>query len=130
MRLFHCLYFYGVLCKEMNMKLLWVSINRKITLEFASPCIIIQFKQINQLDATVSQVYYLTFMYSSTRFGGPHAHHQELNNCSNSLWFYRWSVVVAVMLVVVGPAGQPARPRPTALLPPRSNGKTRGYCSC
>jgi hypothetical protein len=24
-------------------------------------------------------------------------------NCSNSLWFYRWSVVVAVLLVVVGP---------------------------
>jgi hypothetical protein len=32
-------------------------------------------------------------------------------------------MVVAVLLVVVGPAGQPARPRPTALLPPRSNGK-------
>ena len=32
------------------------------------------------------------------------AHHQELNNCSSSLWFYRWSVVVAVLLVVVGPA--------------------------
>ena len=60
----------------------------------------------NQLDATISQVYYLTFTYSSTCFGGPHAHHQELNNCSSSLWFYRWSVVVAVLLVVVGPAGR------------------------
>jgi len=30
-----------------------------------------------------------------------------------------------------GRAGRLARPRPTALLPPRSNGKTRGfYCSC
>jgi hypothetical protein len=30
-----------------------------------------------------------------------------------------------------GRAGRPARPRPTALLPPRSNSKTRGcYCSC
>ena len=58
--------------------------------------------QINhQLDATISQVYYLTFMYSSTCFGSPHAHHQELNYCSSSLWFYRWSVVVAVLLVVV-----------------------------
>ena len=47
--------------------------------------------------------YYLTFMYSSTYFGRPHAHHQELNNCSIRLWFYRWSVVVAVLLVVVGP---------------------------
>jgi hypothetical protein len=27
------------------------------------------------------------------------------HNCSRSLWFYRWSVVVAVLLVVVGPAG-------------------------
>jgi hypothetical protein len=35
---------------------------------------------------------------------------------------YRRNVVVAVILVVVGPAGQPARPRPTVLLPPRSNG--------
>ena len=49
--------------------------------------------------------YYLTFMYSSTCFDRPHAHHQELNNCSSSLWFYRWSVVVAVLLVVVGPTG-------------------------
>jgi hypothetical protein len=43
-------------------------------------------------------------MYSSTCFGCPHAHHQELNNCSSSLWFYRWSVVVAVLLVAVRPA--------------------------
>jgi hypothetical protein len=42
------------------------------------------------------------FMYSSTCFGRPHAHHQKLNNCSSSLWFYRWSVVIAVLLVVVG----------------------------
>jgi len=43
-------------------------------------------------------------MYSSTYFWGFHAHHQELNNFSSSLWFYRWSVVIAVLLVVVGPA--------------------------
>ena len=47
------------------------------------------------------------FMYSSTCFGHPHTHHQELNNCSSSLWFYRWSVVVVVLLVVAGPAGPP-----------------------
>jgi len=46
-------------------------------------------------------------MYSSTCFGRPHAHHQELNNCSSSLWFYHWNVVVVVQLVVVGPAGRP-----------------------
>jgi len=31
-------------------------------------------------------------------------------------------VVVEVLLVVVGPAGRPARSRPTALLLPHSNG--------
>jgi len=77
------------------------------------------FKWINEPDAAVSQVYYLSFKYSSTCFGHPHAHHQELNNCSSSLWFYRWRVVVAVLLVVVGPAW----PRPTAPLWPSSDGK-------
>ena len=47
---------------------------------------------------------YLTFMYSSTCFGRPHAQHQELKNCSSGVWFYRWSVVVAVLLAAVGPA--------------------------
>jgi hypothetical protein len=64
---------------------------------------------------------FLNFMYGSACFGSPHAHHQELSNCSSSLQFYRWSVVVAVLLVVVGPV----------VLLPRSNGKTGGcYCSC
>jgi hypothetical protein len=48
----------------------------------------------------------LTFNYSSTCFGRPHAHHQELNNCSSSLWFYLRFVVIAVLLFVVGPADQ------------------------
>jgi len=55
---------------------------------------------------TISPVYYLTIMYSSTCFGCPHAHHQELNNFSSSLWFYLRSVVIAVLLVVVWPAGR------------------------
>jgi len=42
----------------------------------------------------------LTFIYSSTCFGRPCAHHQELNNCSNSLWFYLRSVVIAVQINV------------------------------
>jgi hypothetical protein len=41
-------------------------------------------------------------MYSSACFGHPHAYHQELSNSSSSLLFYRWSVVIAVLLVVVG----------------------------
>ena len=36
---------------------------------------------------------------------------------------YRRNVVVAVLLVVVGRACRPDRPRPTALLSPRSYGK-------
>jgi hypothetical protein len=54
------------------------------------------------------------FMYSSTCFGRPHTHHQELKSYSSSLWFYRWSVVAAVLLVVVGRAavrrGRAGRP--------------------
>jgi hypothetical protein len=46
-------------------------------------------------------------MYSSTCFGRPHAHHQELNSCSSSLWSYCWSFVVAVLLVVVGAVTMP-----------------------
>ena len=33
---------------------------------------------INQKDAATSQVYYLSFKYSLTCFGHPHAHHREL----------------------------------------------------
>jgi hypothetical protein len=43
-------------------------------------------------------------MYNSTCFGHPHAHYQ-LNNCSSNLWFYNWSVVVAMLLVLVVPVG-------------------------
>jgi hypothetical protein len=45
----------------------------------------------------------LTFIYSSTCFERPHAHHQELNNCSGSLWFYLQRVVIAVLFIMVGP---------------------------
>jgi hypothetical protein len=34
--------------------------------------------RINQQVAATSQVYYLSFKYSSTCFEHPHAHHQEL----------------------------------------------------
>jgi hypothetical protein len=30
---------------------------------------------------------------------------RSYNFCGSSLWFYRWSVVVAVLLVMVGSAG-------------------------
>jgi hypothetical protein len=43
----------------------------------------------------------LTFVYSSTCFGRFIAHHQELNDCSGSLWFY---LRIVVIVFVVGPA--------------------------
>jgi hypothetical protein len=43
--------------------------------------------------------------HNSTCFGRPHAHHQEFNKCSSSLWFYLRSVVIAVLLAMVGLAG-------------------------
>ena len=54
--------------------------------------------QINhQPDATVFQFIILTFIYSSTCFGRFPAPHQELNDCSGSLWFYRRIVVIVVL---------------------------------
>jgi hypothetical protein len=71
-----------------------------VSLTLAGPCIIIQFKSINQPDATVSQVYYLTFV-SLNMFRAPPRPSSGDYNCINSLWFYRWSVAVGALLVVV-----------------------------
>jgi len=51
----------------------------------------------NQPDATIFQFIILTFIYSSTCFGRFPAHHQELNDCSGSLWFYLCIVVTVVL---------------------------------
>jgi hypothetical protein len=54
--------------------------------------------QINhQPDSAVFQFIILTFVYSLTYFGRFSAHHQELNDCSGSLWFYLRIVVIAVL---------------------------------
>jgi hypothetical protein len=54
--------------------------------------------QINhQPDATIFQFIILTFVYSSTCFGRFPAHHQELTDCSSSLWFYLRIVVIVVL---------------------------------
>jgi hypothetical protein len=77
--------------------------------------------QINHKpDATIFQFIILTFVYSSTCFGRFSSHHQELNDCSGSLWVY---LRIVVMVVLCSWSGLPTRPRPTALLSPRSNGK-------
>jgi hypothetical protein len=43
---------------------------------------------------------------------------RSYNNCSCSLWFYRWNVVVAVLLVVAVPTG-PTTTNSTAITKPR-----------
>ena len=59
--------------------------------------------QINhQPDATIFQFIILTFIYSSTCFGRSPAHHQELSDCSGSLWFYLRIVVTAVLCSWLG----------------------------
>ena len=62
----------------------------------------------HQPDATVFQFIILTFVYSSTCFGHFHAHHQELNDCSGSLWFY---LRIVVTVVLCSWSGRPARPQ-------------------
>jgi hypothetical protein len=59
--------------------------------------------QINhQSDATIFQFTILTFIYSSTCFECSPAHHQEFNDCSNSLWFYLRIMVIAVLCLWLG----------------------------
>ena len=54
--------------------------------------------QINhQPDAPTFQFIILTFIYSSTCFGRFPTHHQELDDCSGSLWFYLRIVVTVVL---------------------------------
>jgi hypothetical protein len=48
------------------------------------------------------------FIYSSKCFGRFSAHHQELNDCSGSLWFYLHIVVIVVLFSC---SGRSARPR-------------------
>jgi uncharacterized membrane protein YhaH (DUF805 family) len=51
----------------------------------------------HQPDATIFQFIILTFIYSSTCFGHLPVHHQELNDCGGSLWFYLLIVVTVVL---------------------------------
>jgi len=80
---------------------------------------------MNQLDATISQVYYLTFYVA-----------QHVSGASTliirSLQLQQQPLVLPLKRGGSSAVGRHlARPRSTALLPPRSNGKTRGcYCSC
>ena len=73
---------------------------RKITTVKFKVCKSVRHRtiQINhQLDATIFQFIILTLIYSSTCFSRFPAHHQELNDCSGSLWFYLRIVVTVVL---------------------------------
>ena len=61
------------------------------------------FEINHQPDATIFQFIILTFIYSSTCFGRFPAHHQKLNDCSDSLWFYLRIVVIVVLCSWSGP---------------------------
>jgi hypothetical protein len=80
----------------------------------------LRFKQFNQQDATILQVYYLTFMCGSTCFGRLPAPSSGAYNCTRSRWFNRWREAARAFRGVV-------TPRPTTLQPPLSNGKTRSF---
>src|SRR5215475_8894832 len=85
--------------------------------------------QINhQPNATILQFIIPTFIYSSTCFGRFPACHQELNDCSGSLWFYLRMVVIVVLCSW---SGRPAGPTTNTARPsPRYESKTRGgHCS-
>jgi hypothetical protein len=65
--------------------------------------------QINhQPNTTIFHFIILKFIYNSTCFGRSPAHHQELKDCSNSLWFY---LRIVVTVVLCSWLGRPARPR-------------------
>ena len=79
--------------------------DEKVTYKYVSIFSTIQINQptrCNNLSSSLLDVYVQLNMFRASS-----AHRQELNNCSSILWFYRWSVVIAVLLVVVGPTGRP-----------------------
>jgi hypothetical protein len=61
---------------------------------------------------------FITWRFVSLNMSGaPPRPSSGANNCISSLWFYRWSVVVAALLVVI------LHTRLTTLLPPHSKVK-------
>jgi len=79
--------------------------------------------QINhQPNAKIFQFIILTSVYSSTCFWRFPAHHQELNDCSGSLWFYLRIVVTVVLCSWSG------RPKHIELVNKRQENKLENCC--
>jgi hypothetical protein len=62
----------------------------------------------HQPDATTFQFIILKFVYSLPSFRNFPANHQELNDCSGSLWFYLRNVVTVVLCLWSGRMAGPA----------------------
>jgi hypothetical protein len=61
---------------------------------------IIYSNKLTKPDTSISQIYCLSFKYSSICFGHPHAHHEELIDCSSRLWFTYACVLPACLAFI------------------------------
>jgi hypothetical protein len=104
--------------KECQLLTVW---NQQYIQHFATW--VLHWIQINHHpEAIIFQFIILTFVYSSTCFACFPAHHQKLNDCSGSLWFYLHIVVIAVLCSWSG------RPETCWAVNKRQDNKLKNYC--
>jgi hypothetical protein len=89
---------------------------RNVVFNILAPGVLHLIKINHQPDAPVFSVYYPDFCLQLRIFGRFPAHHQELNNCSGSLWFYLRIVVTVVLCSWSGrPADRPDHEHSTTI---------------